>query len=138
MPDINDAFPSNYLKASDLGDDNVLVTIDVVKFEEFDGDNGEKERRPIVYFRGKKKGLVLNKTNARKIADLLQESNTDRWNGGQIKLYATETTFQGRATPCIRVKQAALPTRTEQARYPPPPPVEEREPGMEDDTDIPF
>jgi hypothetical protein len=117
MADINSAFPSKYLRADDLGDEMVLITIDRVLFEEFTGDNGQKERRPILYFRGGElKPLVLNKTNARKIADLCQDTDTDQWGGFQVRLYATETAFQGRQVPCVRIKQAAVPTRQQDQR----------------------
>lgn len=100
---INDAFPSNYLKASDLGESQPIVTIAEVKFEAV-GRN--KEMKAVVYFTGKTKGLVLNKTNAKKIADLVGSDDTDEWQGGKVKLYATETEFGGETVECIRVKDA--------------------------------
>lgn len=133
MADINDAFPSKYLKATDLGDDNVTVTIDRVDFEDIQTETGQKERKPILYFRGKQKGLVLNKTNASKISDLLASSDTDAWGGGKITLYATETTFQGRTMPCIRIKPAKAAAATSKGATAP---AVEREPGADDD--IPF
>ncbi len=60
---INEAFPSNYLKAADLQDREVTVTMADVKMEKLGDDS-----RPVLYFRGKEKGLVLNKTNANNIA----------------------------------------------------------------------
>ena len=62
--DINSAFPSNYLKAADLRGGRVTVAIDSVVIENI-GD----EDKPIVYFQGKEKGLVLNKTNANMVRD---------------------------------------------------------------------
>ena len=102
--DINKAFPSKFLKASDLGDAQPVVTIDHVSMEEVGKD---KDSRPIVYFVGKDKGLVLNKTNANKIVTLLQSGVTEEWEGQKIRLYATETTFGGDTVECIRVKAAS-------------------------------
>jgi hypothetical protein len=100
---IDNAFPSNYLKASDLGDNQPVVTIDRIEIEAVGRD---KEMKPVVYFRGKEKGLVLNKTNGRKIAELVGSKDTDDWSGCQIRIYATETEFGGETVECIRVKAA--------------------------------
>jgi len=100
---IDSAFPSKYLKASDLGENQPVVTIDRVEVEPIGRD---REMKPVVYFKGKEKGVVLNKTNARKIAELAGSSDTDDWNGVQVRLYATETEFGGETFECIRIKAA--------------------------------
>jgi hypothetical protein len=126
---IDSAFPSSYLKASDLGQNQPVVTIDRVEVEPVGRD---KEMKPIIYFTGKEKGLVLNKTNSRKIADLTGSKDTDDWSGCQIRLYATETEFAGETVECIRVKAAG---KVEVAK-PKPEPVA---PAIAlDDSDIPF
>ena len=98
---ISDAFPSNYLKASDLGDAQPVVKIAQVKSEAIGRD---KELKPVVYFDGKSKGLVLNKTNAKKITEIAGSDDTDDWAGVSVKLYATETEFSGETVECIRIK----------------------------------
>jgi hypothetical protein len=100
---IDNAFPSNYLKASDLGESQPVVTIDRIEIEAI-GRN--KEMKPVVYFRGKDKGVVLNKTNARKIAELVGSKDTEDWAGCQIRIFATQTEFSGEMVECIRVKAA--------------------------------
>lgn len=100
---IDSAFPSNYLKASDLGDATPIVTIDRVEIEAI-GRN--KEMKPVLYFSGKEKGVVLNKTNANKIAQLVGSRDTNDWKGCQVRLYATETEFGGETVECIRIKGA--------------------------------
>lgn len=124
---IDNAFPSNYLKASDLGDNQPVVTIDRVEVEAVGRD---KEMKPILYFRGKEKGLVLNKTNGRKIAELLGSKDTEDWIGGQIRIYATETEFGGETVECIRIKAAGTKVNKPEPR---PEPV-----AALDDSDIPF
>jgi len=103
MPNIDNVFPSHYLKASDLGDKAPVVTIERLEVEAI-GRN--KEMKPVLYFEGKEKGLVLNKTNAKKIADLTGSKDTDDWAGCRIRIYATETEFGGETVECIRVKAA--------------------------------
>lgn len=95
---INDTFPSNYLRASDLRGRTINVTIFHVVMEEV-GD-GEK---PVLYFKGKEKGLVLNKTNANTIGSLWSHE-TDNWSGKRIAIFPTQTDFQGRQVECIRIK----------------------------------
>lgn len=123
---IDSAFPSNYLKASDLGDSQPVVTIDRVEVEAVGRD---KEVKPVLYFRGKEKGLVLNKTNGRKIAELLGSKDTEDWIGGQIRIYATETEFAGETVECIRINAVGA----AQKAQPKPEPVTTL-----DDSDIPF
>lgn len=131
---INDAFPSNYLKASDLGDVQPVVVIDRVEIEPVGRD---KEMKPIVFFKGKQKGLVLNKTNSKKIAEIASSPDTDDWAGISVKLYATETEFGGETVECIRIKAAKPQAAPRRAATPPP---AEREPGADDVTadDIGF
>jgi hypothetical protein len=138
---IGSAFPSKYLKASDLGENKVLVTIDRV--EVADVGSGKKEVKPVLFFRGKDKGLVLNKTNAKKIASILGTDETDEWIGGKVVLYATETEFQGETVDCVRV--TAPPKGSAQAKpAPPPPPTADPEGDpytstfQVDDDDVPF
>jgi hypothetical protein len=134
MPDINDAFPSKYLRASDLGDDAVLVTIARIAIETFvSRETNKPESKPIIFFHEFEKGLLLNKTNSKKISTLLKSSDTDDWAHQQIQIYATETQFGADTVPCIRVKQAALPTKAQKAKFPPPAAPPEREPGDEAD-----
>ena len=115
---INTAFPSNYIKASDLNGSAVPVTIREVKVEEV---GRTKDRKPVVYFLGKEKGLVLNRTNSKKIAEIAGSPDTEDWGGTVIAIYPTETEFGGETVECIRVKapKAAKPVP------PPPPPADE-------------
>ena len=103
---INEAFPSNYLKASDLGTGQPVVTIKHVEQEPVGRD---REMKAVLYFEGKEKGVVLNKTNAKKITDLVGSPDTDDWAGFKIRLFATTTEFGGETVECIRVKAAGVP-----------------------------
>lgn len=125
---IESAFPSHYLKASDLGDKSPVVTIDRIEVEPIGRD---KEMKPILYFQGKDKGLVLNKTNAKKIAELTGSKDTDDWAGCQIRIYATETEFGGETVECIRVKAVGT------TKAAPPKPKPEPVAVLEED-EIPF
>ena len=101
MANINEAFPSNYIKASDLNGQQPTVTIDRVEFEPV---GQQREMKPILYFVGKEKGMVLNKTNSKKIAEIAGSPDTDDWRGVHVKLFSTEVDFQGETVEAIRIK----------------------------------
>ena len=96
---INEAFPSKYLKASDLQGRSIPVVMDRVEME----DIGRGEEKLILYFQGKAKGMVLNKTNANNIA-ALYTPDTDNWAGRQIVLFEAMVDFQGKTVPALRIK----------------------------------
>jgi hypothetical protein len=123
---INEAFPSQYLKASDLNGSAVPVVISHVEM----GEVGKtKEHKPVIYFKGKQKGMVLNKTNSKKIADITGSPDTDDWTDHAILIYPTEVDFQGETVEAIRVK---APTQKKPQPVKPAPAVDI------DDSDIPF
>ena len=124
--DINTAFPGNYLKAADLKGRQVPVTIERVEMEDVGGDH-----KPVVYFQGAERGLVLNKTNASIISDMYG-SETNQWGNKRIVLYPARVEFQGRLVDAIRVQHPGV-AQTQQAplpqQAPEPPPF---------DSNIPF
>jgi len=95
---LNEAFPSNYLKAADLQGREATVKIRECKLETL-GD----EKKLITYFVGKEKGLVTNKTNANRIAHYYGE-DTDAWIGKEIIIGTELVDFQGKTTEAIRIK----------------------------------
>lgn len=97
---INDAFPSNFLKAADLNGAQPTVTITDVRMEDIGDD-----RKPVVYFDGKEKGVVLNKTNATNISGAYGP-NTEGWRGKKVVLFSTWVDFNGKSVEAIRMRPA--------------------------------
>lgn len=95
---VSQAFPSEYLRAVDLKDHNVLVVISNVEMRDIGDDH-----KPVLFFQGKEKGLVCNKTNANNIANVYGD-DTDGWLGKEIVLYPTMVDYQGRSVSAIRVR----------------------------------
>ena len=93
---ISKAFPSEYLQAADLEGRQVSVKMSRVEKREM-----RDKVKPVLYFEGKEKGLVLNKTNANTISDAYGDE-TDQWEGGELVLYETMVEFQGTRKPGIR------------------------------------
>jgi hypothetical protein len=127
-------YTSRYLKESDLRGRDVTVTIrrvDIIKI----GD----DTKPVAFFEGKEKGLVLNKTMFNAIAKVTGELDSDNWPGHKITLYPTETEFKGDTVACIRIRLRTDNGNRQPAPLPPPPPppVDDRY-AEEDDEEIPF
>jgi len=99
---LSEAYPSNYLKASDLQGRDIVVTIETVTLEEI-GQGADKEKKLIIGFKGKDKSLVCNRTNAQTIAEVTGQSDTDDWPGHRIILTSRDVDFQGRTMLAIRV-----------------------------------
>jgi len=97
--DINAAFPSKYIRACDLGNDDLVVTIEGVELEDITGDG---EVKPVMHLEDHRP-LVLNKTNGNKIAGMFGP-DTDNWAGQQVVLHPTTTEFAGKEVACIRIK----------------------------------
>ena len=83
---INDVFPSRFLKGADLQGGSATVTILRVAFEVM---GRTRETKPVVYFQGKTKGLILNKTRWLALVDLTHQENSDAWVGALVQLAAT-------------------------------------------------
>jgi hypothetical protein len=99
---IQNAFPSKWLKSGDVEDGDLTLTIDRVEIEEI-GSGEQQDRKPVIYFRETDKGMVLNKTNADTISKL-HTPETDNWIGKQITVFATEVDFAGKQTLALRVR----------------------------------
>ncbi len=102
---IENAFPSKYLKAANLGGKTIRLKITNVVMEKLGDDE-----RPVAYFTGTTKGLVLNKTNANVINEVYG-SETDNWIGKDIDIYPTRVEYAGRMVDGMRVRIPAAPPK---------------------------
>ena len=104
MAKIGDVFPSKWLKVEDLNGKRITVTIDRVEFEMV---GQPAERKAVVYFKGKDKGLCLNKTNANSIHFITGSDDTDDWENERIVVFPSTTEYQGKRVGCIRIDPPA-------------------------------
>lgn len=95
---ISEEFPSKYLKASDLGGREVKVIMQNVEREKLGDD-----MKLVLYFKGKEKGVVLNKTNSYTISDAYGE-DTEDWFDQPLILFSVMVDFQGKVGPAIRCR----------------------------------
>lgn len=135
---IQTAYPSNYLRADDLNGKAVNVVIDRIEMEEV-GQGRNKETKPVIYFKGKEKGLVCNKTNANTIAKLYG-GETDEWIGNSITLKPAEVEFQGEMVLSIRVSpmKPTAPAAKPVAKATPTQPDPVDDAPADDGSEIPF
>lgn len=106
--DVRGMFDSPYLGAWDLQGRDVVVTIrDVVQGELGKAGTSKKDKAPIVYFEGKEKGMVFNKTNMKTVAAIYGSFKRTEWLGKSITLFPTTTSKGGEIVDCIRVRPNA-------------------------------
>jgi glutamine synthetase type III len=100
-------FPSKYAKAADLRGKNVPVVIErIVPREKLMMQGGKSDQKPVVYLRGKEKGWILNKTNARAIAKVYGPEIT-AWLGKTVVIMSAEVEARGEMVEAIRVNVEA-------------------------------
>lgn len=98
---IDNAFPSKWIRASDIKGREVNVTIAAIGTENFqDGSS-----KPTLHFVGKDKGMVLNRVNATMIAEVYGPE-TDAWVGKSVTLYTMLVQGPSGMTDGIRVRIA--------------------------------
>jgi hypothetical protein len=142
MPKVSDAFPSKYLAADvdvkDMDEGGTILTIRAGDFE-LVGQGDDQEQKLVLYFEEVNKGLIVNKTNATTLSQILKSDDTDDWIGKAVKLYAKDVEFSGKMVRGIRVN-TRLPVAAKAAgkgKAPVPQTVDG--PGDNDsDEDVPF
>jgi len=115
---MSEEFPSKYLRAVDLQGREVKVIMQQCEREQVGQE--QDDTKPVLYFKGKDKGLVLNKTNAGVISDHYGDDSDD-WYDQPLILFSTMVSFQGKTQPAIRVRiPTAKDNKTAAARKPDP------------------
>jgi len=127
---VSEMFPTKWISAADLQNREVTVTIRDIAMEQVEQD---KPPKPVLYFTGGQKGMVLNKTNSNSIA-VLYGDDTDGWSGKPITLHTQWVDFKGEMKQAVRVKLNEMPTAA--------PALPQEQPPFDEaigvDDDIPF
>ena len=124
---IDDLFPSRYLRSRDLDGAEPTVTITSVEMKMLNGD-----RRAICYFDGGYKPMILNKTNATAITQIAGTSDTDEWEGLRLRLVVARVSYQGTMHDAVRI---AVPPPVKRASKSAP---ADPDPAASSDEDAPF
>jgi len=100
MVNVNSVYGSGeYLKAADLQNQKHIVTIESARLVKFDSG----EQKLCLQFVGRKKNMLLNKTNSTNVASMYGPES-DGWIGKSITLYSTFVDFQGQSVPAVRIE----------------------------------
>lgn len=100
-------FPADYLGAQHLEDGkDIKVQIKDVCKEWVQNQNG-KEQKLVLYFEGDVLPMILNKTNAKRIAKVVGSPYLDDWVGKQIQLYGEMVSAFGDTALALRVREFA-------------------------------
>ena len=97
----DDIYKNRWIKADDIGDEDLILTIKDVNAEEVGAD---KEMKLVLTFKDQEKGLALNKTNAENLKDRFGATPND-WIGKKIALYTTEVDYAGKTTLAVRIRK---------------------------------
>jgi hypothetical protein len=98
---IDELYPSKYLRCSDLNGQPMRVTIANLTRENIGG-----EAKVVMAFTNGTKSLIVNKTNAKAIAKVLNEPDTRGWRGKDIILVPAQVDFRGDLVDAVRVRAA--------------------------------
>ena len=94
----------NYIGAEILQPGQELtLTIEKVVKEQVKSADGTNECI-VAYFKGAKKGMILNKTNCKIISKRLDSPYIEQWVGKSITIYAAKVRAFGELVEALRVK----------------------------------
>jgi hypothetical protein len=90
--DYDKLYGSRYLGDADLEGGEPRLKISKVEIAELRDKGGATKLKFVVSFEGVEKGLVVNKTNAKKLADAYGKRR-EQWIGQLVQLYSEDTSF---------------------------------------------
>jgi hypothetical protein len=126
--DFDDLYGSKYLGAADLNGQRKRAKIVDTEVSDLREKDGSTKRKYIVWFETEEKALVLNKTNALRLAQAFGKDR-EGWNGAIIELYG-EMTSLGKEG--IRLRPLRKPPQQQKPQTPPP----DEDPPFDDDPDF--
>jgi hypothetical protein len=113
MGNINQYFPSQWLRSEDLNGPSV-VTIIQVRDVKFPGQRGESDQiKPVLVFRELEKDMIVNKTNFQALARITGRDSTEEWIGSKIQLRVEQVSAFGDVVDAIRIRPVPKAARTE-------------------------
>ena len=107
MTNIDNLFDDPLMKAANLDGKDAIVTVAGFSTAEVGQD---REQVPTILFEEFEKAMVLNKTNANMIKAIFESEpgksdvDTEDIIGKRVTLYPTNTDYEGRMVPCIRIR----------------------------------
>jgi len=95
----------HYIGSHDLQPGQELkITIDTVLKEMVKGSDGKEEQCIVARIKGAQKPMILNKTNCKIIAKILDTPYIEQWAGKSIIIYSAKVKAFGELVDALRVK----------------------------------
>ena len=102
-------FPRRYATGEDLQGKAITLTIANITSEKMHPQpNAPEVEKWVIYFKEARKGVVLNRTLAYQIAEILGSEDTDDWTGKVITIYPQPMTVAGKKVTAIRARAAKI------------------------------
>ncbi len=101
--DMNNAFPSKYLGAADFANGPSQLQIAGVRMEDVSKDSEPMDNKPILYFTGVERGIVLNVTNNKMLCTIFG-GESDHWVNQVVEIYVIDTEYQGQPKKGLRIR----------------------------------
>jgi hypothetical protein len=95
-------FDYRFISAEEIEKETTVTIEGIEQDEAFNGR--EKEAVTVLRFKGAKKGMILNKTNAKLISSITGSPFTEDWIGKQITLTTKKVAAFGQQVEAIRIK----------------------------------
>jgi hypothetical protein len=90
--DFDDLYGSKYMGAADLKGQTWRAKIGKTDVADFKEKSGATKRKYVLFFEGEDKAMVLNKTNAQKLATAYGKDRNS-WVGQTVELHSETTSF---------------------------------------------
>jgi len=100
-------FPRRYATGEDLKGKAITLTIVKINSEKMHPQpNAPEVEKWVAYFKEAKKGVVLNRTLAHQVAEIMNSEETDDWTSKRITLYPQPMSVAGKQVTAIRARAA--------------------------------
>lgn len=109
MTRFHDIVPTKYICFEDLRGQDVTVTVRAFAAEKMFA-NGKQQIRPVLYFEGKAKGMVVNAT-INDTLTALYGPELEGWVGKRITIYPTTDDRGGQERMVVRVRPTVPPAK---------------------------
>ncbi len=109
MTRFHDIVPTKYICFEDLRGQDVTVTVRAFTAEKMFA-NGKQQTRPVLYFEGKAKGMVVNAT-INDTLTALYGPELEGWVGKRITIYPTTDDRGGQERMVVRVRPTVPPAK---------------------------
>jgi hypothetical protein len=106
--DFDDLYGSKYFSVADLHGERPRRKIGKIDVTDLKEKDGSTKRKYIVYFEGEDKPLVLNKTNANKLAQAIGKDRRN-WPGVTCELYGEMTSLGKEGVRLLPLRSASKP-----------------------------